>query len=130
LSSIERRTVSSELARDRQRHGHDGALGGRVRRLADLAVERSDAGRVDDGAPLAVAVGLGGGHASRCQSNGVEGAGRVDLQHLEEELECVRPVAAEHLGWRRDAGAVHQRVDLATEAALGDVERRVDLRIR
>ncbi len=43
-----------EVARDRQRHADDAALGRRVGDLADLAVERGDRGGVDDDAALAV----------------------------------------------------------------------------
>ena len=46
-----------QVAGDRQGHADDAALGRRVRRLADLAVERRDAGHVDDGAAL---TGVGG----------------------------------------------------------------------
>ena len=46
-----------QVAGDRQGHADDAALGGGVRRLADLAVERRDAGEVHDRAALAVGSG-------------------------------------------------------------------------
>ena len=43
-----RMPLRDEVARDRQRHADDAALGGRVGGLADLAVEGGDRGGVDD----------------------------------------------------------------------------------
>ena len=54
-----------EVARDRQRHADDAALGGRVGGLADLAVEGGDRRGVDDDAALAVGERLEPGHRGR-----------------------------------------------------------------
>ena len=56
-----------EVARDRQRHAHDGALRRAVGDLADLAVERRDRCSVDDHATVIVAVGRVLGHGRGSQ---------------------------------------------------------------
>jgi len=58
------------------------ALGGRVRRLADLAVLRRDRGGVDHDAALAVLERLGGGDLLSGQCHDVERAEEVGLDGL------------------------------------------------
>ncbi len=82
-------------------------LGRGVGGLADLSVESRDARGVDDDAALLV-VQLVPGHHGRCLGDDVERADEVDADHALEVGEH-RGIAltVEHLGGRRDAGAVH-----------------------
>ena len=59
-----------QLARQRQRHGGDGALGGRVRGLAHLALKGGHGGHVENHAALAI-VELLGTSVSQTQSQRV-----------------------------------------------------------
>ena len=94
-----------EVARGRQRHADDAALGGRVGELADLAVERGDRGGVDADPALALLVGLVGQHRRRRQAQHVEGADQVHADDGLERVERVRPAPAGRLLRPADAGA-------------------------
>ena len=76
-----------EVAGDGEGHADDAALGGGVRRLADLAVEGGDAGQVDDGAALAGLGRLVAGDRRTDEADAVEGADQVDRDDLGEGLE-------------------------------------------
>ena len=81
-----------EVARGRQRHGDDAALGRRVGDLADLAVERRDRRGVDDHSALAALVELVLLHPRGGVAHHVERADQVDLDHALERVEVVGPV--------------------------------------
>ena len=95
---------------DRQRHRVHGPLGGGVGGLADLAVEGSDRGGVDDDAALRPAeLGhgrLGRRHRGSGQADDVEGAHEVDLDDPVEALQRQHAVAAQDLAGGGDPGAV------------------------
>ena len=116
--------LARQVARDRQRHADDAALGRGVGGLTDLTLERGHRGGVDDDAALAVD-GLGLGHAFGGQPDHVERADQVDLDDLGEAVEGERTVLAQRLDGVADAGAVD--VDTQRAHLLGGVERRADL---
>ncbi len=78
-----------QVARDRQGQADDAALGRGVGRLADLAVEGSDAGHVDDGAALAGVGVLVAAHRGGGQADAVERTDQVDGEHLLVRVEVV-----------------------------------------
>ena len=96
-----------ELARDRQRHRHHAALGGRIGGLADLAVVGGDRGGRDDDAALAVDR-FELAHRRDRKADHVEAADQVDADHPLEIRQRVRPVAADDAFRRADAGAIDQ----------------------
>ena len=96
-----------EFARDRQRHRHHAALGGRIGRLADLAVVGCDRRGRDDNAALAVDR-LELAHGRSHKADHVERADQVDAKHPFEVLQGMRPVAADNALGRADAGAIDQ----------------------
>src|SRR3954452_4885228 len=83
-----------EVARDRQRHADDAALGGRVRSLSDLPLERGDRRGVDDDPALAV-YRLGGQDPLGGQPDDVERADQVHADDPAELLERQHPVLAD-----------------------------------
>ena len=97
-----------QLARDRQRHGDDAALGGRIGRLTDLAVIGRDGRRGDHHAALAGRKRLQFRHRRRRQPQHVERADQIDLDHAIEIAERHRAFLADHALGDADAGTVHQ----------------------
>eukprot|EP00966_Prymnesium_polylepis_P055558 1284847-Prymnesium_polylepis.1 len=88
-----------EVARHRQAHADDRALGRRVSNLARLPVEGGDRSGVDDAAALAVSIRLALRHALRRQPRHVERARDVHLQDALEWCERVRvALLADRLG--------------------------------
>ena len=125
---------AGELAGDRQRHADDAALGGRVGRLADLALEGGDRGRVDEHPPLLVHR-VERGHRRGRHPDHIERADEVDLDDLAERRQRHRrAVLADHPGGRPDAGAADhhpQRPEPGRQVhrgrdgvRIGDVRRR------
>src|SRR5207245_1408732 len=97
-----------QVARGRDGHSVYAALGGRVRDLADLALEGGDRGGVDDHAALAVLVdGVGLGDRVGGQAHDVEGAEQVDGDDGAEQLQIVRAVLGQDAPGPADTGAVH-----------------------
>ena len=119
-----------EVSSDRERHADDAALGGGVRRLPDLTLERRDAGQADDGAALTRRRRLEPRHRRPGDADHVEGADQVDSDDLLVQLEVVRrlvgAVASDGAGSGADAGRVDQDAQL-TELG-GALDRRGDLR--
>jgi hypothetical protein len=101
------------ITRMPKRQAGDRAFGGRVRRLADLTVESRDRGGVDDHTALAVCVRLGFGNRRSGQTQHIEAADQVDVDHLGETAQRMRAVLAEDLLATDDAGAVDQTVEAA-----------------
>ena len=83
-----------EVARGRQRHADDPALGRRVGDLADLAVVRGDRRGVDADAALALGVGLVAEHRRGGEPQHVERADQVHVDDGLERVEAVRPALA------------------------------------
>src|SRR4029079_16328213 len=102
----------ARVAWDRQGHPDDAPFGRGVRRLPDLAVERRDAGQVDDRAALAGGGRLESRHRRPGDADQVEGADQVDRDDLLVQVEVVRrvvrAVAADGARRRADAGGVHR----------------------
>jgi len=103
--------VIGELARDRERHPRNPRLGGAVRRLADLAVERGRGGGVDDDPLLALLIGFVLHHLLHGEANDVQGADQIDLKHPVEKVQRDRPFFRENLARIGDARAIDCRVD-------------------
>src|SRR5213594_1654379 len=80
-----------EVACDGQGHAHDAALGRRVRRLADLPVERGHRGGVDDHAALAVAARRVLRHVDGREPDAIEGADQVHGDDARELLSFAGP---------------------------------------
>ena len=95
-----------------EHHARDAGLGGRVRDLADLTLERGDRRGVDDDAALVV-LGLVLRHVPRLEPVEVERRDQVELDDPPEVVERVRAVLAERA--HRDAAArgVHRDVQPA-----------------
>ena len=106
-----------EVARRRQREADDAALRGGVGDLADLAVEGGDRGGVDADAALAVVVGLVVVHRRGGEAQHVEGADQVDLDHVGEDLEVVRPLLGDRALRPADPGAADRDPQLAAARA-------------
>src|SRR5207248_1991532 len=82
------------------------------RGLADLAVERGDAGGVDDHAALALHRLLLH-HPRRRHADRVEGPDEIDADHALELLERQRAVASYRAAGGGDARAVHEDMQAA-----------------
>ena len=116
-----------QVARRRQRHADDAALGGRVGDLSDLPVVGGGRRGVDAHAALArVALRIVGEHGRGGEAEHVEGADQVDPDDGLEGHEVVRPAAAGDLLSPARAGAAH--ADAQPAAGLrGLLGRGLDL---
>ena len=94
-----------EVARRRERHADDPALGRRVGDLADLPVVGGDRRGVDADPALALGVGLVAEHRRRGEAQHVERADQVDLDDGLERVGGVRPALTRRLLRPADAGA-------------------------
>mmetsp|Transcript_6315 Transcript_6315/g.25625 ORF Transcript_6315/g.25625 Transcript_6315/m.25625 type:complete len:609 (+) Transcript_6315:468-2294(+) len=105
--------VAGQVARDRQGHADDAALGGRIGRLANLAVVGRDRGGRDQHAALTGGLGLVLGHGLGGQTDHVEAANQVDRDRLREAGQRMGTVLADGLDRGCDARAVHEAHQLA-----------------
>ncbi len=119
-----------EVARHGERHSNDAALGGRVGRLADLAVERGNAGRVHEHAAEAVSKRGVLGHALGSKAVDVECAQEVNANYLLKVGERVcAALRVQRACGDTDSGAVDGNVDGLAEDLLGLLERGLDLMV-
>ena len=110
-----------QLARDGQRERNHSAFRCGVGGLANLAIKRGDGCGVDDDAALAVFVGIFFGDGVCREADHIECPDEIDVHGAREGLKAVRPFAACDFFCGRDAGAVHQSVQVAEGA-----EREID----
>src|SRR5215510_14984142 len=116
---------AGEVAGDRQRHSDDPAFRRRIRRLADLAVEGRDRGRVDDHAAFAPGVRLLRRHSRRGESDDVESSDQIDLNDSFERRERMRSFLADGPLGDADAGAIDRAAQNA-EGGDGRAHRALD----
>ena len=96
-------------------------FGGGVGGLADLAIEGSDGGGVDDDAALAVVAGVLFGDGRGGEADHIEGADEIDVDGARKGVEAMRTVAADDSLGGSDSGAVDESVQMAKGA-----EREID----
>ena len=116
-----RMSLLRQVARDRQRHADDAALGRRVGGLTDLAVERRDRRGVDDDATLSSPIGSVLAIRSAASRSTLKVPTKLMPDHLRNAVQRERAVLGQRLNGIADARTVD--VDPQRAQRLGHIQR-------